>query len=88
MIVPAVWQRRACPVTALPITTPADLDIAEQWLHAHRARLGRLGDVLVVYGDGTRMPLRVGDWLVHDQGGGFEVWDHARFVAQHERRAA
>ena len=86
---PADFRRRACPVQALPMLELGDLDAAELWLSAHGVRKGRLGDVLIVYGEGIRMPLRLGQWLVHDPASGaFEVWDHGRFLAEHERGAA
>ena len=81
-------RRRPHDAQALHIAAPHDLDVAECWLRAHGVRLGRLGDVLVVYGEGVRMPLRLGQWLVLNvRSGAFDVYDPDEYAAEYDDEA-
>lgn len=82
---PGRWVRRSTTVEAMPLATPADLDCALLWLHAHGVPATILDGILFVRGTGgIRMPARMGQWLTHDPGSGeFTVWNHGTFVVEH-----
>ena len=87
---PGTFLRHRAPVQAVHIVPPgqqttghdATLTDAADWLDEHGVRsvLDLDGGLLVAHAGGTRMPLRVGQWLVRDANlGDFSVCDDCDF---------
>lgn len=74
MTAPTAYRRNATDVQAMRLEDWQEMAGAQEWLAAHGVRcvysgIGRQGR-LTIYGPGTRMVARLGDWLTLDVGSG------------------
>lgn len=87
------FTRSAARIQAIRLDGAAQMLAAHHWLRAHGVR-----DMLVansdgsgflnIYGTGTKMVGRIGDWLTYNpESGEFTVWDDEQFQATHSEVA-
>ena len=73
MTAPAMFRRNAADVQAMRLDSVADIEAACGWLRAHGLNVSpyiSVRSLLTIYGPGSRMVARLGDWITLDVGSG------------------
>lgn len=66
MTAPTLFRRESADVQAMRLDNWAEMYAAKVWLLAHGVRSVHGSGLMTIYGPGTRMVARLGDWLTYD----------------------
>ena len=91
MTAPAMFRRNAADVQAMRLESLSAFPAGQGWLRDHGVRsflwIGAGEATLTIYGPGSRMVARLGDWLTLDVGSGaFTVVTDEDFRKDHRER--